>query len=72
MLPLHRNQSIDFYFKSVDWFQYERDIAMKKAKSKNIALKWQLKVNVSFGAVFRTDNTLEIFLKKYLIVGFSS
>ena len=46
MLPLHRNQSIDFYFKSVDWFLYERDIAMKKAKSKNIALKWQLKVNV--------------------------
>ena len=32
MFPSYRNQSIDLHYKSVDWFLYEVNIAMKKVK----------------------------------------
>ena len=65
MFLLHRCLPINFYLKSINWFVYEGNIAIKNVKSKNIALKkWQLKVKCkSFGAVFPTDNILAIFFK---------
>ena len=64
----HRNQSSSLQHKSVEWFQYKKNIDMKKASSNDISLRLKVSATTSVqGSVECCTEVIVMSLNKQLM-----